>query len=224
MGAGSWQGVQLVECINGEAGGAQDLAPLTVTGVELYAVTGRLQTGNLALRVQQFVSGVSGHAGLAHGHQDAGGMEYQPPAWAKEPGRFGDPAGRVAPQACTAFGDSQVETAGGERDVSGVSLEEREWEPEMFLAAAGGRELSTVFLKALGAEHVHGVDHDQNMLDLASATKLDGVEFFLIDYRDALVQAGFTVAAIDYPRPRDPAAWSTDEAAVPPFIVIKAIK
>jgi SAM-dependent methyltransferase len=44
------------------------------------------------------------------------------------------------------------------------------------------------------------------------------------DYRGALVQAGFTVGAVDYPRPRDPSAWSTDEAAVPPFIVIRAIK
>jgi len=44
------------------------------------------------------------------------------------------------------------------------------------------------------------------------------------DYRDALVQAGFTVATIDYPSPHDPSAWSTDEATVPPFIVIKAIK
>jgi len=43
------------------------------------------------------------------------------------------------------------------------------------------------------------------------------------DYRGALVQAGFAVAAVDYPHPRDPAAWSTDEATVPPFIVIKAI-
>jgi len=32
------------------------------------------------------------------------------------------------------------------------------------------------------------------------------------------------VASIDYPRPGDPSAWATDEAAVPPFIVIKAIK
>jgi hypothetical protein len=104
-------------------------------------VTGRLQTVNLALRVQQFVSGVSGHAGLAHGQQDAGGVEYQSPAWAEEPGRFGDPAGRVAPQAGAALGDNQVEAAGAERDVSGVSLQEREWEPEMFLAAAGGAEL-----------------------------------------------------------------------------------
>ena len=44
------------------------------------------------------------------------------------------------------------------------------------------------------------------------------------DYRGAPEQAGFTVATVDYPRPRDPAAWSTDEATVPPFIVIKAIK
>jgi ubiquinone/menaquinone biosynthesis C-methylase UbiE len=191
-----------------------------------------------------------------------------------------------------------------------------------FLDFGCGAGRSTVFLKALGAGHVYGVDHDQNMLDLALAAELDGVEFFLItdtiplpdeaadgaisltvfvelrtipelsracsevarvlrrgspfivmsvnpmafghtfrsfgyptvvplqsgdittaiitaadgqfaiddtywteeDYRDALVQAGFTVAAIDYPSPRDPSAWSTDEATVPPFIVIKAIK
>ena len=43
-----------------------------------------------------------------------------------------------------------------------------------------GAGRSTVFLKALGAGHVYGVDHDQNMLDLALATELDGVEFFLI--------------------------------------------
>ena len=180
----------------------------------------------------------------------------------------------------------------------------------------------TAFLKELGAGYVYGVDHDQNMIDLALATKLDGTEFLFIagtiplpdesvdgavsltvfveirtidamrrtcsevarvlrrgsvfvvmsispmafghtfrnfgypaterlhsgaitsaivtapggqfsiddtywtedDYRGALSQAGFTVAAIDYPRPRDPSAWATDEAAVPPFIVIKAIK
>jgi ubiquinone/menaquinone biosynthesis C-methylase UbiE len=44
------------------------------------------------------------------------------------------------------------------------------------------------------------------------------------DYTSALSQAGFTVASIDYPRPGHPSAWTTDEAAVPPFIVIKAIK
>ena len=191
-----------------------------------------------------------------------------------------------------------------------------------FLDFGCGAGRSTFFLKALGAEHVYGVDHDQNMLDLSLATKRDGVEFFLIadviplpdeavdgaisltvfveirtmaamseacsevarvlrhgspfivmsvspmafghtfrsfgyptakplqsgdittaivtapagqvsiddtywteeDYRSALVQAGFTVTAIDYPRPHDPGTWSTDEAAVPPFIVIRAIK
>ena len=193
---------------------------------------------------------------------------------------------------------------------------------KVFLDFGCGAGRSTFFLKALGAEHVYGVDHDQNMLDLVLAARLDGTEFFLIadiiplpdeaadgaisltvfveirtmaamnkacrevarilrhgspfivmslnpmafghtfrsfgyptaeplqsgdittavvtapggrvfiddtywteeDYRAALVQAGFTVTAIDYPRPHDPAAWSTDEAAVPPFIVIKAIK
>jgi SAM-dependent methyltransferase len=44
------------------------------------------------------------------------------------------------------------------------------------------------------------------------------------DYVDAIEQAGLTVTTIDYPRPRDPAAWSTDEASVPPCIVIEAKK
>ena len=44
------------------------------------------------------------------------------------------------------------------------------------------------------------------------------------DYVDAIQQAGLTVTTIGYPQPRDPAAWSTDEASVPPFIVIEARK
>jgi ubiquinone/menaquinone biosynthesis C-methylase UbiE len=193
---------------------------------------------------------------------------------------------------------------------------------KVFLDFGCGAGRSTFFLKALGAGHVYGVDHDRNMLDIALATRPDGVEFSLIsdaiplpnetvdgaisltvfveirtiaamnnvcrevarvlrhgspfivmsispmafghtfrsfgyptaellqsgdmataivtapggqfpiddtywteeDYRGALEQAGFALAAVDYPRPHDPAAWSTDEATVPPFIVIKAIK
>ena len=44
------------------------------------------------------------------------------------------------------------------------------------------------------------------------------------DYVDAIEQAGLTVTTIDYPRPRDPAAWSTEEASIPPCIVIEARK
>jgi hypothetical protein len=44
------------------------------------------------------------------------------------------------------------------------------------------------------------------------------------DYADAIEQAGLTVATIGYPRPHDPTAWSTDEASVPPCIVIEARK
>jgi len=44
------------------------------------------------------------------------------------------------------------------------------------------------------------------------------------DYVDAIEQAGLTVATIGYPRPIDPAAWSTDEASIPPFIIIEARK
>jgi len=44
------------------------------------------------------------------------------------------------------------------------------------------------------------------------------------DYVDSIEQAGLTVTTIDYPRPCDPAAWQTDEASIPPFIVIGAEK
>jgi hypothetical protein len=41
---------------------------------------------------------------------------------------------------------------------------------------------------------------------------------------DAIEQAGLAVTTIDYPRPPNPAAWSTDEASIPPCIVIEAKK
>lgn len=44
------------------------------------------------------------------------------------------------------------------------------------------------------------------------------------DYTSALEHAGLTVATVVYPLPRDAAAWATDEATVPPSIVIKATK
>jgi ubiquinone/menaquinone biosynthesis C-methylase UbiE len=193
---------------------------------------------------------------------------------------------------------------------------------KVFLDFGCGAGRSTAFLKELGAGYVYGVDHAQNMIDLAVATNLDGAEFLFIadtiplpdesvdgavsltvfveirtidamrracneiarvlrsggpfimmsinpmafghtfrnfgypateqlhsgaitrailtapggqisiddtywtedDYKSALSRAGFTVESIDYPHPGDSSAWATDEAAVPPFIVIKAIK
>jgi len=44
------------------------------------------------------------------------------------------------------------------------------------------------------------------------------------DYVDAVERADLAVIRIDYPRPHDPAAWSTDEASIPPCIVIQARK
>ena len=44
------------------------------------------------------------------------------------------------------------------------------------------------------------------------------------DYVDAVGQVGLAVITIDYLRPYDPAAWSTDEASIPPCIVIEARK
>ncbi len=44
------------------------------------------------------------------------------------------------------------------------------------------------------------------------------------DYAGALREAGLTVTAIDYPMPRDPSAWSTDEALLSPCIVLTAVK
>jgi SAM-dependent methyltransferase len=44
------------------------------------------------------------------------------------------------------------------------------------------------------------------------------------DYASALREAGLTITAIDYPMPRDPSAWSTDEALLSPCIVLTATK
>ena len=44
------------------------------------------------------------------------------------------------------------------------------------------------------------------------------------DYVGPVERAGLTVTTIAYPRPGDSSAWSTDEASVPPFIVIEARK
>jgi len=44
------------------------------------------------------------------------------------------------------------------------------------------------------------------------------------DYTSALREAGLTITAIDYPMPRDPSAWSTDEALLSPCIVLTATK
>jgi hypothetical protein len=44
------------------------------------------------------------------------------------------------------------------------------------------------------------------------------------DYAGALRKAGLTITAIDYPMPRDPSAWSTDEALLSPCIVLTAVK
>jgi SAM-dependent methyltransferase len=191
-----------------------------------------------------------------------------------------------------------------------------------FLDFGCGTGRSALFLKGLGARHVYGTDHDQDMIGQAQARELDGVTFLLIDgpiplpdasvdgaismnvfieirtpgamayacaeiartlrpgapfvlessspgafghtfrsfsypdagplrsgeltpcivtapggrlviqdtywteddYVDAVEQSGMRVTTIGYPRPRDPAAWSTDEASVPPCIVIEATK
>lgn len=52
-----------------------------------------------------------------------------------------------------------------------------------FLDFGCGTGRSAKFLKELGAEHVYGVDHDQNMIDQALSQELGGVTFLLIDGR-----------------------------------------
>jgi SAM-dependent methyltransferase len=44
------------------------------------------------------------------------------------------------------------------------------------------------------------------------------------DYVGALAEAGLAITAIDYPMPRDPSAWATDEALLSPCIVLTATK
>ena len=53
---------------------------------------------------------------------------------------------------------------------------------------------------------------------------IEGTYWTEDDYVDAVEQAGLAVITIDYPRPHNPAAWSTDEASIPPCIVIEARK
>ena len=190
---------------------------------------------------------------------------------------------------------------------------------KIFLDFGCGAGRSAAFLRTLGARHVYGVDHDQDMIGEAESRGLGGVTFFhsdgaiplpdasadgavslnvfveirtpgemrracaeiartlrpggsfilessspmafgrtfrsysyphagplrsgdttacivttpdgqLViqdtywtedDYTGALEHAGLTVSAIAYPRPRTPAAWTTDESPIPPSIVIK---
>jgi ubiquinone/menaquinone biosynthesis C-methylase UbiE len=54
-------------------------------------------------------------------------------------------------------------------------------EGKTFLDFGSGTGRSARFLKELGAEHVYGVDHDQDMIDQALSQELDGVTFVLID-------------------------------------------
>jgi hypothetical protein len=74
-------------------------------------------------------------------------MEHQFPARSQQPGCLGDPSGRIAPQAGSAFGDSHVEAARRQRDIPCVGLNEREGDAEPVLAALGGFEL--------GGSHVY---------------------------------------------------------------------
>ena len=147
---GVWRGVELVQRVDDEAVAAKDLDPLAVAGVELYPAPRSGQAVCLALRVEQFAAGGSVRFGGAHGDQDGGGVEHQPPAGPQQPGRLAYPAGRVAPQAGAAFGDSQVEAPRGQRDICGVSLDERERDAEPVLAALGGLELGRVTSTPVG--------------------------------------------------------------------------
>ena len=83
----------------------------------------------------------------AQGDQDAGGVEGQSAAQSQQPGSLGYPASRIAPQAGAALGDGQAEAARGQRDVCGVSLDEREGNAEPVLTVPGGLEL--------GRSHTH---------------------------------------------------------------------
>ena len=89
-------------------------------------------------------------------------------------------------------GDRYSYTAGGAKIYSTLGLEGTTYEigydrvrellgdsvtGRIFLDFGCGAGRSTAFLRALGARHVYSVDHDQNMIDMALAAGLDGVEF-----------------------------------------------
>src|SRR6266566_1547515 len=104
-----WRSVELVQSVDEEAAAAQDLDPFAVAGVELDTALRRRQAVCLALRVTEFAAGGPVRSRGAHGDQQVSGVEHKPPAGSQQPGGLGYPAGRVAPQVGTAFGDSQVE-------------------------------------------------------------------------------------------------------------------
>jgi SAM-dependent methyltransferase len=54
-------------------------------------------------------------------------------------------------------------------------------EGKIFLDFGCGAGRSTAFLRALGARHVYGVDHDQDMIGEAESRGLGGVTFFHSD-------------------------------------------
>jgi hypothetical protein len=120
------RGVELVQRVDEEAAAVQDRDPVAVAGVELDPALGRGQAVCLALWAEELAAGGPVRPGRAYGDQEGGGVEDQPAAGSQQPGGLGYPAGRVAPQAGAAFGDSQVEAGRGQRDIGGVGLDERE--------------------------------------------------------------------------------------------------
>ena len=141
VGGARW-GIELVECLDGETGLAQDGDPVPVAGVKLHASAGGVQAGHLTLGVQQFGPRWAGALWQAHGGQDAGGVEHQPAAGPQQPGGLGDPPGRVTPQARPALGDHQVKAGAAKRDIGGVCLDEREDDPALALALPRGAQLN----------------------------------------------------------------------------------
>jgi hypothetical protein len=77
-------------------------------------------------------------------------VEHQPPACPQQPGGFGDPADRVAPQAGPALRHGQIEAARRQRDIARVRLDEREEDTGSLLAAPGRLKLGGVTSTPVG--------------------------------------------------------------------------
>jgi hypothetical protein len=138
---GAGRRVQLVQRVDDEPGPAQDRDPPAVAEVELDPAGRRRDAVQVPLRPLQAVPGRPGTGRPAQRVQRAHRVKDQPPAGAQQPGRLGNPSGRVRPQARPAFGDHQVEPARGQRDVRRVGLDQREHDPGLLLAPESRAQL-----------------------------------------------------------------------------------
>jgi hypothetical protein len=143
--------VQLVQGLDDEAVGSQDAHPVAVRGMELDASFRPPHSSYVGLRSPQVLTGIAALFGDAQGHQHAVGQEDEAAPRPQQPRCLRDPQLGVAPDARSVLAHRQVEGVVGQGYVMGTGLDERERQPEVFLAAPGSRELGWCEVDGNGA-------------------------------------------------------------------------